>query len=145
MTDPHGRPPRGALGSAAQVAWHLLTAWPAWWRHVLPALRRGEWVLLDRCHLDLLVDPRRYRYGGPEWLARAALALQPRAAAVLVLDAPEAVVRARKQEVTPEELTRQRAAYRALAARGGAALLDAGAEPAAVAAQARAVLGLDAA
>jgi thymidylate kinase len=74
----------------------------------------------------VLVDPLRYRYGGPSWVARAACRLVSRPDVIVVLDASPAVVRARKQEVTPSESLRQSLAYRRLAAETpGAHLVDA--------------------
>jgi hypothetical protein len=78
----------------------------------------------------MLVDPMRYRYGGPSWLARAACQLVPRPNIIVVLDAPAMVVRARKQEVTPAESERQSLAYRRLAEEvTGAHLVDAAVAP----------------
>jgi hypothetical protein len=57
------------------------------------------------------IDPNRYRYGGPLWLARILRPLIPDADLTLVLDAPEEVVFSRKQEVAPEEVQRQRQLY----------------------------------
>lgn len=143
VTDPHGRPAKGLLASIAQVAFHLLTAWPAWWRHVAPARRRGEWVLLDRCFLDLLCDPRRYRYGGPAWIARAAAALMPRPDRLVVLHADPETILARKREVAPEELARQLDAYRACGRARGGALVDTGDAPDAVDLRVARALGLE--
>lgn len=125
VIDPHARPAKGWFASLAQIGFHLLTAWPAWWRWVGPARRHGEWVLLDRCFLDLLCDPRRYRYGGPGWVARAAAAVMPRPDHLLVLHAPADAILARKREVAPDELTRQLAAYRACGLARGGILIDA--------------------
>ncbi len=142
VTDPHGRPPKGLLASIAQLAWHLVKAWPAWLRHVRPAVRRGDWVLLDRTWADLACDPRRYRYGGPRWLLRPWLALLPRADSVLVLHAPADVILARKQEVERSELTRQLIAYRAVGLSSRGLLIDAAPPAPEVVACALGALGL---
>lgn len=145
VTDPHGRPPKGLLASLAQLAWHLALAWPAWLRHVRPAVRRGEWVLLDRTWADLVCDPRRYRYGGPRWLLRPWLALLPRADVVLVLHAPADVILARKQEVERSELARQLVAYRLQAMRPRGRFIDASPPADTVVDSALDALGLEAA
>jgi thymidylate kinase len=81
---------------------------------VRPQLVRSTLVLFDRYLLDVLVDPIRYRYGGPRLLIRALWALVPKPDLVILLDAPAEVLQARKLEVTPEETIRQREAYRKL-------------------------------
>jgi thymidylate kinase len=82
---------------------------------VRPSLAKGRLVLQHRHLLDALVDPKRYRYGGPQWVLRLLLHVVPRPDVVLLLDAPSAVVRSRKQELPQDEIERQRVAYRALA------------------------------
>jgi thymidylate kinase len=57
------------------------------------------------------VDHRRYRYGGPVWLARVLARLIPQPDIFILLDAPPEVVQSRKKEVTFEETRRQRFAY----------------------------------
>ena len=112
--DPHNQQARGLVGSVAKLGWLWLNWWLGWGRWLRKAAAAGV-VLFDRYHADLLVDPRRYRYGGPAWLARAASRLMPQPDLVLFLDAPPEVLLARKQEVTPEALERARARYRELA------------------------------
>ena len=79
-----------------------------------PARARGTLVLHDRHLLDALVDPLRYRYGGPASLLWLIWWLVPKPDLVILLDAPPEVIRARKQEVPVAETARQCAAYRAL-------------------------------
>lgn len=115
VTDPHGTPPRGMLPSLAKVGlWWLDYVWSYFsdilWRRVKSTL-----ILFDRYFDDLAVDPRRYRYSGPQWLARLASRLVPRPDLVICLDAPPEVLQGRKQEVPPEETARQRQAYLDLA------------------------------
>lgn len=116
--DPHGLPPRGAFLSVMKLMWLAANWWLAWWRDLRSASRRGV-VLFDRYHADLLVDPRRYRYGGPMGLARLASCFMPQPDLVVYLDAPAEVLLARKQEVSLAALERSRTAYLALAARNG--------------------------
>jgi hypothetical protein len=69
-------------------------------------------VIFDRYYHDLLIDPLRYRYGGPMWLARFLGRLVPPPDLLfLVLDAEDGVILSRKREVPLEELRRQRAGY----------------------------------
>ena len=116
--------------SAVALAFVVADWWVGYWTRIVHQRAKHGLVVFDRHLVDLLADPRRYRYGGPAWLARAACRLVPRPDVLVVLDAPPAIVRARKQEVPPAESERQRLAYRRLAAdRAGAHLVDAAAAP----------------
>ncbi len=108
--DPHGQVPRGLAGSVAKLGWLWLHWWVGWFRWLRRAGRTGA-VLFDRYHADLLVDPRRYRYGGPARLARLASRLMPQPDLVVFLDAPPDVLLARKQEVGREALEMSREKY----------------------------------
>jgi hypothetical protein len=108
---PHSRSPRSFVGSLAKaVAW-VLDYTLGYHVKVRPALARSTLVLFDRYLVDALVDPRRYRYGGPRWVLQLAWSLIPKPDLVILLDAPPEVLRARKQEVSLPETERQRRAY----------------------------------
>lgn len=112
-SDPHDEPPRGSLGSTAALLAILLDYILGYIFILRPFLARAGLVIFDRYYDDLLVDPLRYRYGGPMWLARLLRHfIPPPDLLFLVLDADEKVILARKQEVPPEELSRQRESYR---------------------------------
>jgi thymidylate kinase len=130
VTDPHGQPPRGALASIAKVVDLWLDYILGYLFRILPGLVRTELVLFDRCFYDLLVDSRRIRYGGPPWLLRTAARMAPGPDLVILLDAPPEVLRARKQEVSPSEVARQRAAYVELARSLRSAVVVNAAQPA---------------
>ncbi|MGA9070578.1 MAG: hypothetical protein WB424_10015 [Terracidiphilus sp.] len=104
---PHGAPPRSAITSLAKIFLWLAEEWSA----NLFQDKKGELLICDRYYHDLLIDPVRYRYGGPMWVARTVGWLMPRPRLWLLLDAPAIVLQARKQEVTLEETERQRKAY----------------------------------
>lgn len=112
--DPHGQHPRGLVGSILKLGWLWLNWWVAWFRCLRHECSHG-YVIFDRYHGDLLVDPKRYRYGGPMWLARIASYNMPQPERVIFLDADPAVLLSRKQEVSLENLTISRANYLAFA------------------------------
>jgi thymidylate kinase len=94
-------------------------ALPVTWVRLAVAARhraRGRLVLFDRYPYDYLIQP-----SGLPWLRRAHRWLLaracPRPDLVLVLDAPAAVLAARRPEHSVEELERRRQGYLALAAR----------------------------
>ena len=118
-TNPHGEKPRGSALSTVKVfflvADWLLGYWkPGGYAH---HRARNRLVLFDRHYLDLLVDPKRYRFERPMWLARWAAHAVPTPDLLIFLDAPAEVLQQRKQEVPFEETVRLRRKYRALAAR----------------------------
>ncbi len=110
--DPHSNPSRGLALSLLKLGiWWSDFIFLGYLTEVYPSLRRFTLVLFDRYYHDLLVDPRRHRYGGPMWLARLVGRLYPRPDLVILLDAPAEVLHARKQEVPLGETARQREAY----------------------------------
>lgn len=111
VTRPHDQSPRGSFGSAAHALAFALDYWLGFAFIVRPLLARSGLVIFDRYFYDLFVDPRRYRYAGPVWLARVLSPFIPKPDLVLFLDAPEEVILSRKREVAPEELSRQRESY----------------------------------
>ena len=111
--DPHGIAPRGTFGSIAKLGWLWFSWWAGWFRGLGRCAKSGC-VIFDRFHADLLVDPRRYRFGGPMALARLASALMPHPDLVIFLDAPAEILYARKQEVSLETLSNSRERYLAL-------------------------------
>ncbi len=125
VTNPHGKPPRSWFASLLKLGYYLLDYTLGYWFKVRPALVRSTLVVFDRYYDDLLVDPRRYRYGGPMRLARWLRRFIPRPELWLILDVPEEEILRRKQEVPLEEIRRQRERYRCLAAElQNAVLLD---------------------
>jgi hypothetical protein len=88
------------------------------------ALARNTLVIFDRFYHDLLIDPKRYRFGGPLWLVRAVSRIvPPRDLFFVVLDADEQTILSRKQQLPPEEIRRQRRAYSEFAAQAAASVM----------------------
>jgi thymidylate kinase len=141
VTDPHRKVPHPPWLSVLKVAYYAVLYLIGYVFIVRPRLVRSTLVLFDRYYDDLLVDPRRYRYGASMRVARSARRLAPRPDLYFVLDVPEAQLVARKQEVSGEEVRRQREAYRRLAADlPNAVLLDGSLPPGEVAQRASDVL-----
>jgi len=108
VTEPHAKPPRNVALSTGKVVFWLLLYWIDRFFHGHKNLTLRIW---DRYYYDLLIDPKRYRYGAPMWLARMVGKFIPRPDLIILLDAPPEILQARKQEVTLEETSRQREAY----------------------------------
>ena len=117
VTNPHGSPPHSRLKSLLKLVF-LAFDWALWyWLRLVHRQAKGYLSVFDRGYADILVDPRRYRYGGPLWLAQLVGFCLPAPDTTIVLDASSEVLRSRKQEVAPEECARQRQAYLDLAKR----------------------------
>lgn len=114
VRDPHAQLARGQFLSLAKLGWWVLDFTVGYLVEILPRLLRSTLVLFDRYYDDLLVDHRRYRYGGPSWAVLLGTWLIPSPDLVILLDAPAEVLRMRKQELPVPEIERQRLAYRAL-------------------------------
>ncbi|NUS38011.1 MAG: hypothetical protein HOQ02_03185 [Lysobacter sp.] len=109
----HGRP--GRFRTICKLGYLWLDCGFGYLLVTRPALARGTLCVSDRCFHDLLVDPLRYRCAPLRLLPRLLARLLPLPDLLLVLDAPQATVLARKVELAPAEVERQRTAYRALA------------------------------
>ena len=113
--DPHGQAPRSRLLSLLYFCWHILPFLWGWWRYVKPVLFRNGLVIIDRYYYDFFVDQRRYRLNLPQWVVKTGYIFVKKPDLVFCLDADPEILQARKKEVSFEECTRQREAYRSLA------------------------------
>lgn len=111
--EPHKLPPRAAFVSLVRAGY--------WFAYALGSelvlritVARSTLVLYDRHFVDILVDAKRYRYGGPQWILDLIWRFMPKPDLVILLDAPAEVLQQRKQEVPFEETARQRNAYLSL-------------------------------
>ena len=111
VTDPHSQPPRSYPECVLKLLYWFALYVAGHWLNIRARSRAGRLIVFDRYYHDLLVDPLRYRFGGPMWLARWIGKLIPQPDLWILLDAPPEVLHARKQEVSFEELARQRGAY----------------------------------
>jgi thymidylate kinase len=112
---PHALPTRSYAASAVRaVLYWFLYCTLGYYLGERLALARRTLFLHDRHLVDAMVDPKRYRYGGPMWLLRIMWRLIPKPDLVVLLDAPTEVIQARKQEVAPEVTAAHRQAYHRL-------------------------------
>lgn len=108
VEDPHGKLPRSAISSMSKIAFWLFLYWKDIYFHGHKNLTLRVW---DRYFYDVYIDPKRYRYGAPLWIAKLIGRFIPKPGLMIVLDAPAETIHARKQEVSLEETQRQRAVY----------------------------------
>ncbi|MGB5636734.1 MAG: hypothetical protein WBM86_28685 [Waterburya sp.] len=111
VVDPHAQPPRNWLASTLKLLYFLADYCLGYVTNIFPKLTRSTLVIFDRYYQDLLVDTRRYRYGGSLWLAQLVGRFIPQPDLWILLDAPAEVMQARKKEVSFAETARQRARY----------------------------------
>ncbi len=112
IKQPHSMKARGKVASILYLFTIFADYWLGYLLHIRSLLANSSLVVLDRYFHDILIDPVRYRYGGPMWLVRVLQHLvPPRDVLFLVLDADENIIFARKRELAFEELARQRKAY----------------------------------
>jgi len=141
VTAPHAKPLHPLWLSLLKLPYYWLDYSLGYLVRLRPQLVRSTLVLFDRYYDDVLVDARRYRYGGPSWLAHWLQRAIPRPDLFLILDAPPEQLLQRKQELPGPELQRQRAGYHRLATEcQNAYVLNASAPAAEVARQASAVI-----
>ncbi len=115
--DPHAYPPRSVPLSIMYFVYHYLPFIWGWWVHVNPVLNRGGMVIIDRYYYDFFIDLRRYRMNLPSWVVKVGYIFVKKPDLVFCLDADPEILQARKKEVSFEECTRQRKAYKTLADR----------------------------
>lgn len=114
ITEPHARPLRGWFSSMALLLVFFVDYWSGYIFAIRPKLTRGCAVVFDRYFHDLLVDPRRYRYGGPSWFAALLSRLVPEPDLILQARADPATIFSRKGELPAAEIERQLKKYEQL-------------------------------
>jgi thymidylate kinase len=110
--NPESRIPRGRLGTFAKLMMFFADYWLGYWLQIRPKLVRSTLVVSNRYFDDILVDPRRYRFGKPHAFARWLLPWIPRPELWLVFDVATEVLQTRTRQVAAEEAARLRSEYR---------------------------------
>jgi thymidylate kinase len=108
----YGKPPHGKVKSVLKLFVMVLDWVFGYWLHIRKWRSQGYLVISDRHSLlDMLVDPLRYRYGGPQGLVEKLLPFAPQPDLILLLDAPVEVLQSRKTELTDAMATELREGY----------------------------------
>lgn len=113
-TNPQGKVVRGKLFSIIHLIGFFLDYCIGYPLVIRPLLAKSNFVVFDRYFHDVLVDPVRYRYGGPMWFAKFLSRFVPEPDIVFVLEADTDLIWRRKPELSQNEIDRQRAAYQQL-------------------------------
>jgi thymidylate kinase len=115
VTDPHGQAPHSPVISFLRLFYYWIDYWLGWLLSVWRQKGKNHFILFDRYSWDMWVDPRRYRLQLPQKILSLAAVLTPQPGLLFVLDAPAKILQSRKQEVSAEEINRQRMEYRRIA------------------------------
>lgn len=114
-TGPHRFADRSLLTSMFKLLNYALDNIVGWAVFVWPQKIQAKLFVFDRYYYDILVDPKRLRYGGPSGPARWVGTFIVKPDVLIILDVPPEVVQQRKQDVSYEESGRQREEYQKLA------------------------------
>ncbi len=114
VTDPHKLAPYSTYVSYTKLMYFVFQYNFGWFKNVNPLKKKSSLVVFDRYFDDLLVDHKRYRYGGKTKIAKFIRRFIPKPDIYFVLTADSEVIFNRKQEVSFSELKRQIKEYRQL-------------------------------
>jgi thymidylate kinase len=111
VTDPHGGKNRNIFTSTLKLLYFIFDYILGYWIKIYPLKATSHLILFDRYYYDLLIDPKRFRYGGFKWLAHLSKKVIPEPDITILFDATAEVLQSRKQEVSFKETVRQRKEY----------------------------------
>ena len=114
VTDPHQSEPYGLIKSYVKLLFFIIQYNWGWFKYILPLKRKRSLIIFDRYYDDILVDYKRYRYGGRIAIAKFIRRFIPKPDLYCILTADAKIINSRKQEVPIKELQRQINAYRNL-------------------------------
>jgi thymidylate kinase len=111
VSNPHEQKNRSKLESNLKLLYFFFLYFIGYWRTIYPQKIKSNLVIFDRYYFDILVDPKRYRHNGSEWLTKLIGWAIPKPDISIVIDADPKVLQSRKQEVSFDESKRQREKY----------------------------------
>lgn len=82
-----------------------------WLRNIVPLRLRYSFIIFDRYYHDLIIDPKRFRYGGSTKVAKLFSNLVPKPEVFFILITEPSIIMSRKDEVTSAELCKQISNY----------------------------------
>jgi thymidylate kinase len=104
-----------SLISAMRLFKNLILTKLAWSLNIRKLLHRNTLIIMDRYFYNYYLDPVSVRYYGPTWLVDKMRPAYPKPDWIVVLDAPPATLRARKQELSEMEIQKQSAVLQKIA------------------------------
>jgi thymidylate kinase len=114
-SDPHQHPAYSRIKSYLKILYFIFQYNNGWITNIIPLRIRSSLIIFDRYYDDLLVDQKRYRYGGGEWFLRIARIFIPRPELYFILLADPHTTYERKKEINLNELVTLTNKYEKLA------------------------------
>jgi thymidylate kinase len=115
VTEPHKYPEYSKFKSYCKLIFFLFQYNICWLINIYPLKYKSVLIIFDRYFDDLLVDNKRYRYGGSITVAKFIRLFIPKPSLYFILTTDADIIYKRKQEVSISELERQIIAYNSLA------------------------------
>ncbi len=113
--EPHKYAPYSKLKSYVKLLFFIYQYNLGWIKNIWPSKIKSTLVIFDRYYDDLIVDHKRYRYGGSKIIAKLIRNFIPKPALYFILTTEAYIIYERKQEVELSELQTQIENYKVLA------------------------------
>ncbi len=113
--EPHKYAPYSKLKSYTKLLFFIYQYNLGWLKNICTLKIKSTLVIFDRYYDDLIVDHKRYRYGGSKNIAKFIRIFIPKPELYFILTADANVIYGRKQEVEHSELQTQIENYKKLA------------------------------
>jgi thymidylate kinase len=108
VTNPHGSPPSGFVGSILRLGYYTCDYVIGFWLKIYPAMVKRPCIFIfDRYFYDYLFDPVRARMSLPKWIIKLFSFAIPKPDLILCLGADPEVIHIRKPELPIEETKKQ--------------------------------------
>jgi thymidylate kinase len=114
VTNPHAKKPYRGILSYLKLFHFMSDYIIGYFIKILPLKIKSSLIVFDRYYDDILIDPKRFRYGGSLKFAKIMRIFIPKPDIYFVLVAEADVLYKRKQEVEFNELQRQLNEYKKL-------------------------------
>ena len=114
VTDPHAKPIYSKSKSFVKLIYLTIQYNWGWLKNILRLNNKTTLIIFDRYFDDLIVDHKRYRYGGSIVFARFIRLFIPKPEIYFILTAGAEILFERKREVSLDELKRQLKEYKKL-------------------------------
>jgi len=108
---PHKQQTRNLYTSFLKLNLFFLEAMFGYWFKIFPRKVKSHFILFDRCFIDVLADPVRYRIKTSKMYIKLMYYVSPKPDIWIILDLPTEILFKRKQELDYETAEKLRYAY----------------------------------
>jgi len=115
QSEPHKHKVYSPIKSYMKIIYFIFQYNQGWIKNILPLKIKSSFIIFDRYFDDILVDQKRYRYGGDIKFLKFARFLIPIPELYFILTTDPEIIFERKKEVEFNELKRQVKEYKELA------------------------------